>query len=99
MSFLRGFKFALKGIVYTVNHERNMRIHIIVAAYLLYFTGYYGLSPVEMSVLLTLIALVIGLELINTAIERVCDLYSEKYNRLIERTFRPVRFLLRLFLP
>ncbi len=84
MSFLRGFKFAFRGIIYAVNHERNMRIHIVIAAYLLYFVSYYGLSPAEMSVLLAVIALVICLELINTAVERACDLYSEKYDRLIE---------------
>lgn len=84
MKFLKGFKYALRGILYAVNHERNMRIHIVVAVYLLYFVGYYHVSGVEMAILLIVIALVLCLELVNTAIECVCDLYSEKYHRLIE---------------
>lgn len=84
MKFLRGFKYAFKGVLYTINHERNMRIHIVVAAYLLYFVSYYRLSAIKMSLLLIVIALVMSLELVNTAVERVCNLYSTKYHRLIE---------------
>lgn len=61
-----------------------MRVHIIVAIYLLYFAGYYHLSALKMSILLLVIALVMSLEIVNTAIERVCNLYSTKYHRLIE---------------
>ena len=75
MKFLRGFKYAFKGVLYTINHERNMRIHIVVAAYLLYFVSYYRLSAIKMSLLLIVIALVMSLELVNTAVERVCNLF------------------------
>lgn len=84
MRFLKGFKYAFTGVLYAINHERNMRIHIAVAAYLLYFVSYYRLSAIKMSLLLIMIALVMCLELVNTAVERVCNLYSTKYNRLIE---------------
>ena len=86
MRFLKGFKYAFTGVLYAINHERNMRIHIAVAAYLLYFVSYYRLSAIKMSLLLIMIALVMCLELVNTAVERVCNLYSTKYNRLIEIT-------------
>ena len=86
MRFLKGFKYAFTGVLYAINHERNMRIHIAVAAYLLYFVNYYRLSAIKMSLLLIMIALVMCLELVNTAVERVCNLYSTKYNRLIEIT-------------
>ncbi|MCQ4021839.1 MULTISPECIES: diacylglycerol kinase family protein [unclassified Ruminococcus] len=84
MKFLKGFMYAFKGVLYAIIHERNMRIHIVVTLYLLYFTSYYRLSPIKMSLLLIMIALVISLELVNTAVERVCNLYSTKYHRLIE---------------
>lgn len=84
MKFFRGFKYAAKGIIYAVNHERNMRVHIVVAIYLLYFVGYYNLPNVELAILMLVIALVLCLELVNTAIERVCDLYSKEYNSLIK---------------
>lgn len=85
MKLLRGFKCALSGVLYTINHERNMRIHIIVGIYLLYFLGFYNLSATEMAVLLLAMALVICLELVNTAVERVCDLHSKEYNPLIKK--------------
>lgn len=84
MKFLRGFKYAFKGIIYAINHERNMRIHIVVAVYLLYFLSYYRISDIKMALVLLVIALVFSLELVNTAVERVCDLYTTNKNRLIE---------------
>lgn len=84
MKFLRGFKCAFSGVLYTINHERNMRIHIIVSIYLLYFLRFYNLSAIEMAVLLLTMALVICLELVNTAVERVCDLHSREYSPLIK---------------
>ena len=84
MKFLRGFKYAFSGVLYTINHERNLRVHIIVSIYLLYFLSYYNVSTAKMAVLLIAMALVIGLEFVNTAIERVCDLYSKEYNPLIK---------------
>lgn len=83
MKFFRGFKYAFKGIIYAINHERNMRIHIVVTVYLLYFLSYYRISDMKMAVVLLVTALVLSLELVNTAVERVCNLYTTNKNRLI----------------
>jgi diacylglycerol kinase len=74
--FLTSVRYALSGIALAVRKERNMRIHLIAAAVVVLLALWIGLRPVEWAVLLALFGLVIGLELVNTAVERVVDLVS-----------------------
>ncbi|MEE0859665.1 MAG: diacylglycerol kinase family protein [Acutalibacteraceae bacterium] len=83
MSFLKGFFYAFRGIVDCVCDERNMRIHMIAAMYVLYFSQFYNLSVTKLSILLVVIALVMALELVNTAVERVCNAITTEKSRLI----------------
>ncbi|NLY79222.1 MAG: diacylglycerol kinase family protein [Lysinibacillus sp.] len=79
--FLRSFRFAFSGIKMGMK-ERNMRIHIIcgIIAILAGFLSH--LSAVEWLILILTIALVIGMEMVNTAIENVVDLVSPEYHPL-----------------
>jgi diacylglycerol kinase len=74
--FLTSVRYALSGIALAVRKERNMRIHLIATAIVVLLALWIGLRPVEWAVLLALFGLVIGLELVNTAVERVVDLVS-----------------------
>jgi len=61
-----------------------MRIHIVIAIYVLYFSHFYDLSVTKLTVLIVVIALVLALELVNTAIERTCDALTKEYSPLIK---------------
>jgi len=74
--FLSSVKCAAIGIAMAVRKERNMRIHLVAASAVVLLALWLGLKPVEWAVLLALCGLVIGLELVNTAVERVVDLVS-----------------------
>ena len=37
MRFVKSLKYALRGIVYCINNERNMRIHTVAVLYVLAF--------------------------------------------------------------
>lgn len=76
------FRFALRGVVFALKSERNLRIHFAAAALAFWFARYFSLSPVEWSVLVATIGLVIVCELINTAIEASIDLTSPSYSHL-----------------
>ena len=84
MRFFKSFKYAFRGIVYCINNERNMRIHIVVAIYVLYFSGFYSLSVNRFCLLIAVIALVMALELLNTAVERACDAIQTEISPLIK---------------
>lgn len=78
--FLKGFTYAGKGVFYCFAHEMNMRVHLCFTVYMFCFLGLYDffeISKAEYGVLLALCALVLSLEAVNTAIERVVDLTKE----------------------
>ena len=74
------FVYAVRGIVYCVRHERNIRIHIVALLYVLYFSTFYNFSKAEYAILILTCALVMSMELINTSIEVVIDKVSPKFN-------------------
>ena len=79
--FFRSFGYALQGIL-TATKEQNLRFHLL-SAFIVIITGIFtGLSMIEWMILTFVIALVIGAELINTAIECVVDLASPEFHPL-----------------
>ncbi len=80
--FIRSFRCAVAGILSSVVNERNLRIHIVVAAYVLYFSIFYDLTRGEYILLGLTICLVLSSEMLNTAIEAAVDLVTEEYARL-----------------
>ncbi|MCL1874339.1 MAG: diacylglycerol kinase family protein [Clostridiales bacterium] len=83
------FRFALKGIVHAFLKERNMKIHAGVMVLVVVAGFVFGLAPGEWLPLLLTIALVVSLEMINTAIESLVDLVTEEY-RLLAYTAKNV---------
>ena len=81
-SLIGSFRFAASGIVYALLHERNLRIHFAMAAFIIYFAHYYSFSRGELAVLFLVVGLVIVCELINTAIETTVDLESPAWHAL-----------------
>lgn len=72
--FFRSFVAAGAGLWTCVRQERNFRIHMVVAAYVLGFAPFFSLSRGEWAALCGVIALVLSLEAVNTAVERAVDL-------------------------
>lgn len=63
-----------------------MRIHTVVGAYMLFFSGFFNLTACEYAVLLLTICSVLCAEMINTAVEEITDLSSSSYNPLAKVT-------------
>ncbi|HHY37232.1 MAG TPA: diacylglycerol kinase family protein [Firmicutes bacterium] len=78
----RSFSYALEGLRYAYRTQRNIRIHTAVAAATLAAAWAGKFSRGEIILLLLTITLVVGAELVNTAIEVTVDLITPEYNRL-----------------
>lgn len=76
------FRYAIAGLVFTFRTQRNMRIHLIVAALVLVLAWGLGVKRYELFTLFITITLVLCLELINTAIEATVDLFTAEYHPL-----------------
>lgn len=78
-SLCKSFKFALRGIMFCLKNERNMRIHSVTALIVITFSLIYGLTSLQFAVLLIAIAFVIASEMVNTSIEALVDLQTSAY--------------------
>ena len=81
-SFWQSLAFALAGVRHAIRSQRNLRIHITIAVAVVIAGFALGISRTDWAVVATLIALVIGLELLNTAIEALVDLASPEPHSL-----------------
>ena len=80
--FWASFDFAFQGILYATRTQRNMRIHLIAASLAILATLYLRLERSYVAIVVLCIALVIAMELINTAIEAVVDLMTVAHHPL-----------------
>ena len=81
--FLSSFGYAFRGILFAAKNERNFRVHICMTVYVLVF-AILGTPPRDdMARLVLCFGLVMGLELVNTAIEKLCDAVTEEKNEKI----------------
>ncbi len=73
-NLLTSFKYAGQGVGYAFRTQRNFRIHLLVGAIAIGLSLYFRLSAIAFTVICLTIALVLVLELLNTALEAVVDL-------------------------
>ena len=78
----KSFGYAFEGIFTCIRKERNMKIHCVMAVFVVAAGVILGLSPVEWCICLGLFGLVMALELVNTAVEAVVDLVTGEYHPL-----------------
>lgn len=76
----QSFVFALRGIRLCMGSERNFRIHLTAAAYVTCFALIGGLPPVQCAVLALCFGVMLGAELLNTAVECLCDWKASGYD-------------------
>lgn len=79
--FLKGFDYAYEGLVWAINHEKNMKFHMFALAILLVASLFFNLSRVEMITLVFAVCFVLAFELINASVEQAVNLASKgKYS-------------------
>ena len=76
------FDYAFSGILYATRTQRNMRIHLVAASLAIVATLYLRLDRAYVALVVLCIAIVIALELVNTAIEAVVDLMTVAHHPL-----------------
>lgn len=69
----KSFAFAFKGVASCVMTERNFRFHLAVAFYVIIAGAVAGLTETEWILVAVCIGAVTGSEMLNTAIEKLCD--------------------------
>lgn len=82
--FNNTFKNARKGFRLVLKSEMNLRIHVVIAFFVLILAYILKFSALEYCMLLFAIAIVIVSEMLNTAIEFALDsVYHNKYSKMV----------------
>jgi diacylglycerol kinase len=79
---IESFKHAIRGIRMVLSTEKNMQIHLIFVILVVFFGLLFSISRLEWMICLLAFGLVMGAEMLNTAIETVVDLVSPEYHQL-----------------
>lgn len=81
-SAVKSFGYAGNGVKEAFQNEPNFRVHVIAGAISIILAFVFHFSATKLAVLVLTITLVIILELLNTAIEKVVDKVSPNYSPL-----------------
>lgn len=65
--------YALKGMLLLLRTESSIKIQVVIAVVVTAFGFYFQISTTEWILQLLAIGLVMGVEGLNTAIEKICD--------------------------
>jgi diacylglycerol kinase (ATP) len=78
---IKSFRFAIQGFHSALSNQVNLRIHLAVSMGVIIAGFAFRVSATEWCVLLLCMGLVISLELINTAIEKLVDMVSPEWKQ------------------
>ena len=82
ISLARSFHFAFAGLAYLFRTQRNARIELFIGLVACALAWWLNVSRVEWAILVVMIAMVLILEGLNTALEAVVDLASPQLHPL-----------------
>ncbi len=84
LDFFKGFVYAFNGLVVFFRHEKNGRILLVISVLVVLLGLILSVSAWEWIVLLICIASVLSFEMINSAIEKLCNLVHPKYHPAVK---------------
>ena len=79
-NFIDALKNAIKGLAYTVKTQLNIKRQLGIAFFVIGLGLILKIPKIEFMFLIFSISLVIFAETVNTSIETIVDMYTEKYN-------------------
>ncbi|RYY50657.1 MAG: diacylglycerol kinase family protein [Chitinophagaceae bacterium] len=82
--FLKSFVYAAAGIRHCMMKERNFVVHCCCALLAVIAGLFFSISPVEWMVVTINTALVLAFEMLNTAIEKICNHVHPQRHPLIK---------------
>ncbi len=81
---LKSFGYAVQGLRSVVRSEQNFRIHILAGVVAIFLGFYLDITKLEWVLVISCITAVMGAEIMNTAIEKLCDIVSPQYHEKIK---------------
>lgn len=76
----KSLNYALEGIGYVIRHERNARIHLILAIFALALGFFLKVTDAQLAAIFFAVIIVFLAEIINTAFEKTLDILSPNHH-------------------
>ena len=84
MKLIRSFAYAFNGIKICFTSEVNFKIHIVIAIFTIVSGLVFRISGIEWLAVTFCIAFVTAMEMINTALEKLCDMVHQDIHPVIK---------------
>lgn len=81
---MKSFKYALHGFLTALRSEKNLRFHVAAAVLVTAAGIFLNLAIWEWAAVVCCMGLVVAMELLNTAIEVLCNAVTKEYHPLIK---------------
>ena len=81
---IKSFKYAGQGLKHCIRKEKNFQLHCIAGIMAILIGIVLKISDKEWILIVISIALVLAFEMVNTAIEHICNLIQPGFNSLIK---------------
>jgi diacylglycerol kinase len=80
-TFIKSVTLAIEGIRHAIDENRNIRIHFIIAAFIIIAGVFLGLNKFEIIIIFVMTSFVISSEMINTSIEEMTNLITREHRK------------------
>ncbi|OIO06544.1 hypothetical protein AUJ27_03920 [Candidatus Falkowbacteria bacterium CG1_02_37_44] len=77
---VKSFIYALRGLLKVIREEQNLKIQMTVGLIAIIIAFWLDISRMEWAFIITAIFLVILMEIINSAVERITDVLKPRIN-------------------
>ncbi len=83
-SFYKAIFNAFCGMKYFFLHERNGKLQLLISVFAIALSVGLRLGKTDIIITIVCCAVVVSLEMVNTAIEHLCNLVQEEYHPAIK---------------
>jgi len=80
-SLIKSFGYAFEGVWHALKHNRNLRIHFVIALVVVGLSIFFHVNPYEKGILGVMILIVICAEMINTSLEEMINLITNEHKK------------------
>lgn len=82
MRFFRSIKFSIEGLLYAYRYEQSLWIHGVATIFSICLGIIFQIKLSEWAIVFIALGVILGMELINTAIEATVDLVTFEHHPL-----------------
>lgn len=81
---LKSFIYAFRGLFKVFREEQNLRVQAVIGILVIILAWFFNITNIEWSILFLAISIVILMEIINSAIERITDVLKPRINNYVK---------------